>query len=142
MNENQEKLIKQLYDSICNDNFDYVADDITEEMLKDENPFIYVKPILKLMENNPTYDFGMPGSLVHFVEKYYKKGYEELLIDSIKRTPTLHTLWMLNRIINGVPLTIKNNYIDIMNQVMLRNDVPDEIKKRAEEYILFQQSKE
>jgi hypothetical protein len=38
---------------------------------------------------------------VHFIEKFYRKGYEEKLLESISRRPTFHTVWMLNRLING-----------------------------------------
>lgn len=38
---------------------------------------------------------------MHFVERFFGKGYEEELIASIQRLPTAHTLWMLNRLING-----------------------------------------
>ena len=50
------------------------------------------------MEDFPEADFGQPGPLTHFVEGFYKSGYEELLYQSIKRKPTLHTIWMVNRI--------------------------------------------
>ena len=60
-----------------------------------------VAPILRFMEDHPAVDFGTPGALVHFVERFYGKGYEGLLIESIRRKPTAHTAWMLNRLING-----------------------------------------
>ncbi len=60
-----------------------------------------IDPILEFMEAHPDMDYGMPGALVHFVEDYYQKGYEERLIDSIRRKPTMQTVWMLNRVING-----------------------------------------
>lgn len=60
-----------------------------------------VEPILQFIENYPSIDFGMPGPLVHFVERFYRNGYEEKLLTSISRRPTQHTVWMLNRVING-----------------------------------------
>jgi len=39
---------------------------------------------------------------VHFVERFFGKGYEERLLASVARKPTLHTTWMLNRVINGL----------------------------------------
>jgi hypothetical protein len=60
-----------------------------------------VHPILRFIEDNPGLDFGTPGSLAHFVERFYGKGYDALLIESIRRKPTAHTAWMLNRLING-----------------------------------------
>jgi hypothetical protein len=60
-----------------------------------------VAPILQFMEAHPTVEFGAPGPLVHFVERYFRQGYEERLVESIQRKPTAHTIWMLNRVING-----------------------------------------
>lgn len=41
--------------------------------------------LFEMLENNPDVDFGSPGEIVHFLECFYKKGYEELLIESIKK---------------------------------------------------------
>jgi hypothetical protein len=60
-----------------------------------------VEPILRFMEDHPELDLGTPGPLVHFVERFYGKGYESKLVASVPRKPTSHTLWMLNRLING-----------------------------------------
>jgi hypothetical protein len=59
-----------------------------------------VEPILRFMEEHPAIDFGTPGALVHFAERFYGDGYEERLLDSISRRPTRHTIWMLNRVVN------------------------------------------
>lgn len=60
-----------------------------------------VEPILRFIEDHPNLDYGMPGPLVHFIEEFYLKGYEERLIESVGRKPTMMTVWMLNRILNG-----------------------------------------
>jgi hypothetical protein len=60
-----------------------------------------VASILRFMEEHPLVDFGAPGALVHFVEKFYRRGYEEKLLESTKRKPTSITVWMLNRLLNG-----------------------------------------
>jgi hypothetical protein len=57
--------------------------------------------LLRFMEEHPDLDFGAPGPLVHFLERFYRRGYEVELLASLARHPTSHTLWMLNRIING-----------------------------------------
>jgi hypothetical protein len=59
-----------------------------------------VEPILVFMESHPRWDFGSPGPLVHFVERFFGRGYEERLVESISRKPTWLTTWMLNRVIN------------------------------------------
>jgi hypothetical protein len=63
-----------------------------------------VEPILRFIEAHPRIDFGSPGPLVHFVERFYRKGYEAKLVESFERKPTAHTAWMLNRVINGAEL--------------------------------------
>lgn len=60
-----------------------------------------VAPILRFMEEHPSIDFGAPGPLVHFVERFYRRGYEDHLVESVLRRPTAHTVWMLNRVVNG-----------------------------------------
>lgn len=60
-----------------------------------------VEPILRFMEEHADWDLGSPGPLVHFVEGFYGRGYEALLLGSIERKPTPYSAWMLNRVING-----------------------------------------
>jgi len=52
----------------------YIEDKVMKAMLEYPNPFELVAPILEIIESNPDIDFGTPGDLVHFVEKFYKKG--------------------------------------------------------------------
>jgi hypothetical protein len=60
-----------------------------------------VEPILRFMEEHPAIEFGVPGALVHFVERFYGNGYERMLVESVERKPTPSTVWMLNRVIGG-----------------------------------------
>lgn len=74
-----------------------------------------IEPILRFMESHPDVDYGSPGPLAHFVERFYRNGYEDHLIQSIRRKPTTQTAWMLNRLINGTrdPST-RRNLIELM----------------------------
>ena len=63
-------------------------------------PFDLVAPILELIANHPEVDFGSPGELVHFVEKFYHQGYEDLLLESVLKSPTVYNIWMLHRCYN------------------------------------------
>jgi hypothetical protein len=76
--------------------------EVTDALLAAGAGIEAVEPILRFMEANPHVDFGTPGALVHFVERFFRKGYEEKLVGSVRRKPTPHTLWMLSRLINGV----------------------------------------
>jgi len=80
---------------------DFDATEIVEELRANQSSLEHVDAILRFMEQNPSVDFGTPGPLVHFVETFYKRGYEALLLESVSRKPTSHTIWMLNRILNG-----------------------------------------
>ncbi len=67
--------------------------------------FYAVEPVFRFMESHPDLDYGSPGPLVQFAESFWaldeKRRYEEKLIESLNRAPTFHTIWMLNRLING-----------------------------------------
>lgn len=125
--------IKKIEDSIGSDDFEVVMEDNIMELEIQNVGIEAVEPLLQLMERHPLDDFGMPGAIVHFVERFYKKGYEELLVKSINRKPTMHTVWMLNRIINGSE-NIKD-YIELMNDIINRNDVEDEIRNQARAFV-------
>ncbi len=76
-----------------------------------------VEPILRFMEEHPTIDYGPPGPLVHFMERFYGKGYDERLIESMQRRPTSHTVWMLNRLINGAKdPAVKQGLITLLSE--------------------------
>jgi hypothetical protein len=74
-----------------------------------------VEPILAFMETHPEIDFGAPGPIVHFVETFHGRGYEEHLAVSLQRQPTSMTVWMLKRLINGTQLVeSRREWIAIM----------------------------
>lgn len=59
-----------------------------------------VETLLQLIERHPTAYFGEPGAIVHFIERF-EAEYEKYLVESLKRTPAITTVWMLNRCINA-----------------------------------------
>lgn len=79
-----------------------------------------VEPLLRFMEDHEAIDFGAPGPLVHFLETFFGKGYEEHLLESVQRKPTPMTVWMLHRVING---TRRNGtdgpYLAVLQQARL-----------------------
>lgn len=91
------------------------TEDLTESWIGAGLDIAAVESILKFMEDNGSLDYGMPGPLVHYVEQYFGKGYETLLVQSVSRTPTTHTLWMLNRLINGTKdVAAREAYIRVL----------------------------
>ncbi len=72
------------------------------------------------------------------MESYYCKNYEVSLIESILRTPTSHTLWMFNRVVNDKNASEKNELVDMFKEV-IEMDIADDIIETAREFLDFQQ---
>ncbi len=79
----------------------YHSYEIVEMLERSHADVALVRTILTFMEQNPDLDFGAPGPLVHFVERFHGAGYDAELFASLERRPTPHTLMMLQRLING-----------------------------------------
>lgn len=75
-----------------------------------EENFDLVAPILEIIGTHPEVDFGNPGDLVHFMERYCGKGYEEILIESVRKNPTYHNIFMLHRCYNDATAIHQNKY--------------------------------
>ena len=73
--------LKQAIDKVATtgDKYQFIdpAYDLTDELEQCEKPFDAVRPILELIESSPNIDFGGPGPLGSFMEKFYYEGYEE-----------------------------------------------------------------
>lgn len=76
------KYLDELIKAISAEDF-YETEEVLEKVTQEDDSIEYVKSLLKYMEENPYIDYGMPGPIVHYIENYYQKGYEELLYDSI-----------------------------------------------------------
>ena len=112
-----------------NEDFENVMMDCMAEIEENYNQLDSVQPLLRLMERHPLTDFGSPGPIVHFVERFYKKGYEEELLLSLKRMPTLHTVWMLNRLINGTDQA--EVYLELLKEISENASYNKEIREEA-----------
>ena len=118
-----------------NEDFETVMMDCMEEIEENYNQLDSVQTLLWLMERHPLTDFGSPGPIVHFVERFYKKGYEEELLLSLKRMPTLHTVWMLNRLINRTDQA--EVYLDILKGISENASCDKEIREEALHFLLI-----
>jgi hypothetical protein len=78
----------------------------------------------------------MPGPLVHFVERFYRRGYEQKLVESVATKPTYHTVWMMNRLINGEKEQAKRQeYIDVLAGVSKNQDADAATVERARHFL-------
>src|SRR5215469_2242244 len=98
---NKTRLRNQLLKATKTADFISEAALITESLKEEGAGLECVSVILKFMEEHPAFDFGTPGPLVHFVERFSGRGYEAELLSSIARKPTNHTVRLLNRVISG-----------------------------------------
>ena len=128
------EIIDTVDDSNISD-LDALCEDIIELNKEGWDTAILMDPLFRILEENSDFDFGMPGQIVHALEKHYKKGLEEELFKSLNRKPTFYTLWMLNRIINGTSDTKeKESYMEMLKSI-LKMEIPDYLKKQAQHLI-------
>ena len=128
------EIIDTIDDSNISD-LDALCEDIIELNNEGWDTAILMDPLFRILEENSDFDFGMPGQIVHTLEKHYKKGLEEELFKSLNRKPTFYTLWMLNRIINGTSDTKeKESYMEMLKSI-LKMELPDYLKKQAQHLI-------
>lgn len=97
-----------------------------------------VRPLLQLFERHPTVYFGSPGYIVQFIEQF-ETEYEKCLLESLKRTPTISTVWMLNRCINSGGH--EERFSVLLKEIAEREDIDSEVRERAREYIEYQSDK-
>ena len=133
-----DKLLHEIEALIGSDDFEYEMRDRMELIKAEGAGFETVVPLLQIMERHPLADFGSPGAMVHFIETFYP-DYEPYLIESLKRRPTLHTVWMLNRCINGK--FAKEEYLTLMKDIADREDIEIEIRNSAQEFVDYQMNK-
>ena len=95
-----------------------------------------VEVILRFMEENPELDLGAPGPLVHFVERFHGAGYEDKLLRSLSRRPTVHTVWMLNRVLNGTKESReRDRLIDALRAAQNHPMVDEQTKQQAARFL-------
>ena len=123
----------------ADDKWEYLEpiSEIVDELIELENNFDAIQPILELIERSPDIDYGGPGPLGHFLERHTKKGYEELLLKSIDRKPTIYTLDLLHRLVTDKENPNHKIYIDLMIKVSLSTNYPEDIIESAKENLSY-----
>lgn len=134
------KFSTELKNAILKEDF-YKTNEVIEKIKQESNAFEYLPFIFSVMETNPELDYGMPGPVVHFMESYYKNGYEEILLRSVQNMPTSHTVWMLNRVINDPKLGNREMYIEVLKSLLDRNDISQFVRTDIENFLKYQQNK-
>lgn len=134
------KFITELKSAMLKEDF-YETSKVLEKIKQESNAFEYLPFIFNIMEMYPELDYGMPGPVVHFMESYYRKGYEEILLRSVQKMPTSHTVWMLNRVINDPKLNDRERYIEVLKLSLNRDDISQVARMDIENFLKYQQLK-
>ncbi|MDE6092709.1 MAG: hypothetical protein K2G14_06390 [Ruminococcus sp.] len=130
--------IKKLEKFVEADDLEYWEYQVCDFLETADNKEKYIPCILELMENNPLAEWGCPGEFVHFMESCNSDIYEKLLKESIKRCPTLHTLFMLNRLCNGKTTEEIPEYINILCNICENTSIHEIIRDTAEDFMNYQ----
>jgi hypothetical protein len=119
------------------DDFEWRSGQLTEKWEDDPESFEAVEPILRFMESHPEIEYGVPGALVHFIERF--PNCEGKVVESVERQPTPHTVWMLNRMINGKHDPEEREALIRALQRVLENPAADAMTRdRASDFLEFQ----
>lgn len=116
--------------------------EITDQMKADKIGFEAVKSILKLMEENPLLEFGTPGPFTHFIENFYtekQQDYINLVKQSVAEKPTIHTVWLLHRIINRSENEKATELIEILKSISKNTEIQQEIRDFAINFLEYQE---
>lgn len=132
-----KEILRKLKEQIDSLDVDELNENIylLEETAYMEDKNLIMDVLFLILETNSDEDFGSPGPIVHFLEKFYKMGYEEKLIDSINKKPTSHTVWMLSRILNDSENKISKIYPNIMIDLLDRKDIGDDLKAEISDFL-------
>ena len=89
-------------------------------------------------EDHSDLDYGNPGALVHYAERFWKMGYEECLVESVSRHPVSPTVGMLNRLVNGTTdVTSKMRLLELMNRATAHPLADSTTQECAAHYLEF-----
>lgn len=130
----KEKIVEALKTSAKPNETYYLDDEIEEAMMQYPEPIELVESVLEIIRTNPAVDFGMPGYLVHFVERFSRKGYEELLISSVKRNPTRHNIWMIHRCFNDKSNPFHDDFLELIKSIRNDPSTSDEIRNAIDDF--------
>ncbi|HPN69579.1 MAG TPA: hypothetical protein PLZ32_08665 [Saprospiraceae bacterium] len=112
--------------------------ELTDKLNADKDEVQAIEPIFRLIEKYPTNDFGSPGPLVHFIERFIGQ-YEQKLLESLDRKPTQLTVWMLNRVINGAKSkTMRLTLIQRLEGIIQNPNADNETRNEALDFLKFQ----
>jgi hypothetical protein len=128
-------IIDEIHKNVLTPDFIEKCEDYAESLKRVADTKKSIAEILKIFETYPAVDFGNPGPLTHFIETHYKNGYETQLHVSLKRKPTPHTVWLLNRILNDSTHPNHDKFYSLMKNIAESDNVMPEAKQEAIDFL-------
>ena len=116
---------------------------LCDELLEAPQPELEIPTLFAVFEGLPDADFGAPGVLVFTIEGM--PNYELELVHSIRRKPTYYTVWMVNRIVNGLSHDGASEeqrafWLNLMIEASTHPMADEAAKEEAQEFVAFQQT--
>ena len=117
--------------------------ELTESLQEVEDVAPVYPAIFEFLESYPNAELGSPGPLVHFVEKSFPGGYEQLLTESLKKKPTNHTLKMANRLLNSseLDLDLRSDLMILLEDAAESASVDPLTREEAADYLQYQKER-
>ena len=104
-----------------------------------ENPREVFPHAFRFFEDRAGADLGMPGPLVHFLERFYPQYLDELCA-SVGRKATIYTVWMLNRILNTqLPEPTRDRLVGLMHAAASNPVAEPVVRQEAQRFLERQQ---
>ncbi|WP_206022445.1 hypothetical protein [Pseudoflavitalea sp. G-6-1-2] len=137
-------IIRQLEECIqkahqSGNKYDFIdpAYPLCEELEELENPAEAMEPLFRLIESSPDIDYGGPGPIGQFLESFDGGIFEESLLQSLQRKPTLYTLSLLDTLLQDSNDPRQAHYLDTMRGIAVNAALPDNIRQQATENLQY-----
>ena len=99
-----------------------------------------IPELFDVMERLPEAELGSPGPLVHTLERLY--AYEPELVRSVRRRPSLLSVWMVNRILNtALSEDARRMYLALLQEAASDRNVPETVRHDARRFVELQKGK-
>ena len=109
---------------------------LCEEVEAIGGPKAFAPVMFRTIERLDGQDLGTPGPLVHTLESW-RGTYEPYLVKSIRRKPTVVTVWMINSILNASPPDAEE-WLSLLREVVNHPGASSITKESARDVLDFQ----
>ena len=112
---------------------------LCDEMRAVNDPVECAPVMFHTIERLDGVNLGTPGPLVHTLESW-RGGYEEVLVQSVRRKPTPLSVWMVNLILNARPPNAES-WRELLRSVADNPAASAVTRAEANRFITYQKEK-